>query len=67
VQAILTHFCEELFVSYSLSAPTPPSSYICIITPRLTMLSPEQTDKQDASTIDREQRTDRVELGGEDL
>jgi hypothetical protein len=30
-------------------------------------LSPEQTDEQDASTVDCEQRTDRVELSGEDL
>ncbi len=34
---------------------------------QLTLLSPEQTDEQDASTVDCEQRTDGIELGGEDL
>jgi hypothetical protein len=33
----------------------------------LTLLSPEQTDDQDASAIDCKQGADGVKLGGEDL
>ena len=34
---------------------------------QLTLLSPEQTNKQNASAVDCEQCTDRIEFGGEDL
>lgn len=33
----------------------------------IPLLSPQQTDQQDASTVDREQRADGVEFCGEDL
>jgi hypothetical protein len=47
----------------------PPQSFVgCFVLRfKLTLLSPEQTDEQDASAVDCEQRTNGVELRSEDL
>jgi hypothetical protein len=53
LQTIFANLGEELFVAYSLSAPTPLQPFVVL--PHqlgLTLLSAEQTDKQDASAID---------------
>jgi hypothetical protein len=64
VQAIFAYLREELFVAYQPSALSRRKFVICEIR---TLLSPEQTNKQDASAVNCKQRTDRVELGGKDL